>query len=245
VGVSFEGSSRFFPEGKVVLTGYPVRAGIGSGDRAAARRSLNIPDDAFTLLAFGGSGGARSLNRGLALALADILEPEHVHVIHGTGRYFSSDYDPGADTAGLIDSVGPGGDALSRHHPLAYIEDMAGAYAASDLAVCRAGAGTLAELRAAALPAVLIPKLGLPHEHQLANAREIESSGCGWLVREEDDPHLPGYKRLPQGALSRMVRSIVDEPSRLREVRQRVLADRAPDTEAVLSDLLRDLLHHP
>ncbi|MBW2260376.1 MAG: UDP-N-acetylglucosamine--N-acetylmuramyl-(pentapeptide) pyrophosphoryl-undecaprenol N-acetylglucosamine transferase [Deltaproteobacteria bacterium] len=244
VGVSFEGSSRYFPAGKVVHTGYPVREGIGKGDRAAARRSLNIPDDAFTVLAFGGSGGARSLNRGLALALPDILGPGHVHVIHGTGRYFSADYDPEADTAKLVDSVCLKRDVLSRYHPLPYIEDMAGAYAASDLAVCRTGAGTLAELRAASLPAVLIPKLGLPHEHQLANALEIESSGCGWLIREEDDPHCTGYKRLPHGALSRMVRSMVDEPAHIDDVRRLLAAAEAPDTEAVMAGVLRDLLRH-
>ncbi len=242
VGISFEGSSRYFPARKVVHTGYPVREGIGKGDRSASRRSLGIPDDAFTVLAFGGSGGARSLNRGLVRALPPILASGHVHVIHGTGRYFSEDYDPEADTAALVDEAGLGRDARARYHPLPYIEDMAAAYAASDLAVCRAGAGTLAELRAAALPAVLIPKLGLPHEHQMANAREVESTGCGWLLREQDDPRLPGYKRLPDGELARLVRTVLDEPARLDDVRRHLRAAEAPDTQAVVTDLLRDLL---
>jgi UDP-N-acetylglucosamine--N-acetylmuramyl-(pentapeptide) pyrophosphoryl-undecaprenol N-acetylglucosamine transferase len=242
VGVSFEGSSRFFPASKVVHTGYPVREGIGGGDRASARRTLGIPDGAFTVLAFGGSGGARSLNRAVAMDLAQILEPEHVHVIHGTGRYFSQDYDPGADTAALVDGLGLDAGTLSRYHRLPYVEDMAGAYAASDLAVCRAGAGTLAELRAAALPAVLIPKLGLPHEHQLANAREMEAGGCGWVLREEDDPGLPGYKHVPRGALARLIRSLLEAPARLEDVRGSLRSSPAPDTESVVADLLRDLM---
>lgn len=242
VGISFEGSAGFFPAGKVVHTGYPVRQGIGKGDRSTARYDLGIPDDAFTILALGGSGGARSLNQGLALALHDILEPGHVHVVHGTGRYLSSDYDPEADTAAIVESSGLGRDALSRYHPLPYIDDMASAYAAADLAVCRAGAGTIAELRAAALPAVLVPKIGLPHEHQLANAREVESGGCGWLIREQDDPSRPGYKRLPGRALAQRVRSLVERPSRLEEVRSTLRAAEAPDTESVVADILQDLL---
>lgn len=68
----------------------------------------------------------------------------------------------------------------------AFIDDMADAYAWADVALCRSGAGTVAELCAAGLPAVLVPFPHAAHDHQAANARVLESAGAALLVREEE-----------------------------------------------------------
>jgi UDP-N-acetylglucosamine--N-acetylmuramyl-(pentapeptide) pyrophosphoryl-undecaprenol N-acetylglucosamine transferase len=227
---------------RVVHTGYPVRAGIGRGDRLEARRSLGIPPGAFTVLAFGGSGGARSLNRGLVDALPSLLSRGEVHVVHGTGRHVSDEYDPLGDTAARVDALGLDADALGRYHRLEYIDDMSGAYAAADLVVCRAGAGTLSEVRAAALPAVLVPKIGLPHEHQLANARDLEQAGCAWLVREEPVAGRPGRMGLPAGALASRLLALVDAPEEMRRMRERLGARPVPATEVLIGGIMEDLV---
>lgn len=241
VCTSFEASGSFFPGDKVVHTGYPVRGSIQGHDRARARRSLDIPHDAFTVLAFGGSGGARSLNRGLVEALPALLDRDGLHVIHGTGRYFADDYDPRKDTARRVDDLGIGESQRARYHPVEYIEDMGQAYAAADLVVCRAGAGTLAEVGTACVPSILVPKIGLPHEHQLANARDLVSSGCAWMIEERDDPARPGTKRLQASALADRILEVRADPSLLDRVRGNLARRPLPDTEGIMSGILIEL----
>jgi UDP-N-acetylglucosamine--N-acetylmuramyl-(pentapeptide) pyrophosphoryl-undecaprenol N-acetylglucosamine transferase len=236
---TFESSCRFFSAAKVVHAGYPVRRPIGEVDREAARRALDLPGGAFVILAFGGSGGARSLNRAVAGALPDLLARTHVHVIHGTGRYFGSDYDPAGETARIVAGHGLETEMLDRYHPCGYIENMAEAYAASDLVICRAGAGTLFEIRRAELPAVLVPKRGLPHEHQLANARDFADGGAALLVEElagQDGDHVPAE------VLSRRVGSLIDDPTALGEIRRALLRRPIPDTDRVVGDVLASLV---
>ena len=226
VGVTFPESLRFFPAERAVHTGYPLRTQIGGVDRVEARRRLGLAADAFVLLAFGGSLGARTINRGIAGALPTLLSDPNVVVLHGTGRYSGADYDPAADTAAAVVRAGLSVERRDRYRPQEFLDPIGDYYSAADLVVCRAGAGTLAEVQGLGLPAVVIPKRGLPGDHQTANARSLEQAGAARVVLEHpvDDPHGGRIDAIDPAGLARLVLELRADPATRRTMGERVHA---------------------
>ncbi len=175
VAVTVPEAAGYFP-GKGVVTGYPVREEVVRARREPARARWGIPLDAKVLLVFGGSRGARSLNRALVAHVNALTRL--AHVIHVTG---SLDHAwVRAAWAELPQEV------RSRYHVHEYLhEEMADALAAADLVVSRAGASVLGEFPARGLPAVLVP---YPHagRHQEANARYLADRGAAVMVADEN-----------------------------------------------------------
>ncbi len=166
-----ERSYSYFRRDKVVVTGYPVRPEIYDLEQAQARQALELDPETRTLLVFGGSRGARSINRALVAGLRDILPL--CQVIHVTGRL---DTDWVTSTTRRLPA-----ELLARYHPFPYLHDMPLALVAADLAVARAGAATLGEFPAAALPAILVP---YPYsgQHQLPNAQYLAEGGAANVI---------------------------------------------------------------
>lgn len=154
--------------------GVPLRRQIATLDRAAqrapARRALGLDPDRPTLLVFGGSQGARRLNAVAAESAAE-LTGAGLQVLHVVGRNNPAPTPP----------VGPGG----RYVAVRFVERMDQAYAAADLALCRAGAMTCAELAAVGLPAVYVP-LPIGNGEQRLNAAPVVRAGGGLLVSDAD-----------------------------------------------------------
>ena len=151
-------------------SGYPVRAEMRPLAKELARRALGFPATGRLLLFTGGSQGAAPLNRWVETHLAAFAE-RGVHVLCLTG--------PGGREERL---ERPG----SIVHFLPFCHQMAAAYSAADLAVTRAGAGTLAELATCRTAAILVP---LPHaadDHQTANALQAAESGAAILLPERE-----------------------------------------------------------
>ncbi|MBN1769957.1 MAG: UDP-N-acetylglucosamine--N-acetylmuramyl-(pentapeptide) pyrophosphoryl-undecaprenol N-acetylglucosamine transferase [Deltaproteobacteria bacterium] len=226
VGVTFPESLRFFPEGRALHTGYPLRAQIGGIDRVEARRRLGLSADAFVLLAFGGSLGARTINRGIAGALPALLAEPDVVVLHGTGRYSGADYDPAADTAAAVVRAGLSVELRDRYRPQEFLDPIGDFYAAADLVVCRAGAGTLAEVQGLGLPAIVIPKRGLPGDHQTANAKSLERAGAARVVLEHpvDDPYGGRIDAIDAAELARLALELRTDPATRKAMGERVRA---------------------
>ncbi|MGQ0624325.1 MAG: undecaprenyldiphospho-muramoylpentapeptide beta-N-acetylglucosaminyltransferase [Sporichthyaceae bacterium] len=156
------------------LVGIPLRRSIATLDRsagaAAAREHFGLEPDRRTLLVFGGSSGARRLNEVLTSA-APSLRAAGIQVLHAVGR-------DNADST-IPESV-PG---AAPYRVVPYLERMDLAYAAADLAVCRAGAMTCAELAAVGLPAVYVP-LPIGNGEQRRNAGPVVEAGGGLLVED-------------------------------------------------------------
>ncbi|MBI5486295.1 MAG: glycosyltransferase [Deltaproteobacteria bacterium] len=207
VAVTFPESLGFFPSARAFHSGYPLRTQIGGIERAEARRKLDLPPDAFVVLAFGGSLGARTINRGIAAALPALLAEPGVFVLHGTGRYSGADYDPQRDTSRIVAALALPPDRVSRYRAADFLDPIGTAYAAADVVVCRAGAGTLSEVQACGLPAIIVPKKGLPGDHQTANARSLETNGAAKVVaeRDEDDPAIGRIAAIDPQALAHTV----------------------------------------
>lgn len=167
-----------FPEtalARAQCVGMPMRREISTLDRAAARsrarRALGLEESATTVVVTGGSSGALNLNRSIAGALPDVAAAG-LQVLHLTGR----------DKQVL----GPDGAAATSpgYHQREYLDGMEQAYAAADLIVARAGSGTVHELAAVGLPAVLVP-LPIGNGEQALNARGLVEAGGALMVRDE------------------------------------------------------------
>jgi UDP-N-acetylglucosamine--N-acetylmuramyl-(pentapeptide) pyrophosphoryl-undecaprenol N-acetylglucosamine transferase len=158
------------------VIGIPLRPAIAQLDRAArraaARASFGLTEGPV-LLVFGGSLGARRINSAVAAAAVE-LAAAGVQVLHVTGA---------ARAEEVRTQLGP--DVPATHHLLDYIDGMDAAYAAADLALCRAGANTCAELTAVGLPAVYVP-LPIGNGEQALNARPVVDAGGGLLVDDAD-----------------------------------------------------------
>ncbi len=154
------------------VIGIPVRPTITELDRAAvraeARAHFGMPEKGPVLLVFGGSQGARSLNDAVSGAAADLADAG-ISVLHAHGPKNSLD----------VEQRNPDAPYVARP----YIDRMDLAYAAADLAICRSGAMTVAEVSATGLPAVYVP---LPHGNgeQELNARPVVDAGGGILVSD-------------------------------------------------------------
>lgn len=161
---------------QVEVVGVPVRAAITALDRMAlraeARAHFGFADDAKVLLVFGGSQGAQSLNRAVAAAAKD-LAAAGISVLHAHGKKNTLDLREPAD-----------GDPPYVAVP--YLNRMDLAYAAADLAICRSGAMTVAEVTAVGLPAVYVP-LPIGNGEQRLNALPVVDAGGGLIV---DDAEL-------------------------------------------------------
>ncbi|MEM1041085.1 MAG: undecaprenyldiphospho-muramoylpentapeptide beta-N-acetylglucosaminyltransferase [Bacteroidota bacterium] len=176
VFVAFDAATGYFPAGKSVLTGNPVRADLAGADRKAARAHFEVEPGQRVLLAMGGSLGAGPVNDALRTHLDALLADEALTVIWQTGRRYFED--------------------LRRQvpeHPrlrlLQYLDRMDFAYAAADLAVCRAGAITCSELAVTGTPSVLVPSPNVTADHQTKNARALADAGAAVLLPE---PRLAG-----------------------------------------------------
>jgi len=166
--LSFPDAARFFPPGKSEVTGLPVRPEFFK-IRAKQREAK------LTILITGGSQGSRTLNEAARGSWSYFHEARFpVRFIHQTGAVAH------AALAQKFAESGMEGEVES------FIDDMPGAFARADLVICRAGAGTVAELAAAGKPSILVP---LPHaadNHQLRNAEAFQRAGASILVLDQE-----------------------------------------------------------
>jgi UDP-N-acetylglucosamine--N-acetylmuramyl-(pentapeptide) pyrophosphoryl-undecaprenol N-acetylglucosamine transferase len=170
---AFEEAGSHFPEGKVHLTGNPVRSQLEKTDRKTALHRYQFSEDKPVLLVLGGSGGARAINEVMVSALGELHNNMGLQLIWQCGESY---YD------GLINRVNT--EKYPNLRLVKFIEDMPSAYGAADLVVTRAGAGTCSELMNIGQPAILIPSPNVAGNHQEKNARALTETGAAELLTE-------------------------------------------------------------
>jgi UDP-N-acetylglucosamine--N-acetylmuramyl-(pentapeptide) pyrophosphoryl-undecaprenol N-acetylglucosamine transferase len=181
--VGWEGN----PLPRAVVTGTPVRpqiaeVGRDDEDRRSARRLLGLPEDRPALAVFGGSLGARRINRATAELVDRWKGRSDRTIYHIVGL---RDWEQYAPRVGGATDPAPSAEGLYVKR-VPYEEHMERVYAGADVVVCRAGAMTVAELAAAGVPSVLVPLPGAPGDHQTANARVLERVGAAVIVADGD-----------------------------------------------------------
>jgi UDP-N-acetylglucosamine--N-acetylmuramyl-(pentapeptide) pyrophosphoryl-undecaprenol N-acetylglucosamine transferase len=194
--------------------GNPVREDIAAVAPPAERFAGREPR--ARLLVFGGSQGAQRLNAVLPLALA-LLRPEsRPQVRHQTGE------------RGLVGTQLAYAELKVEADVLPFIDDMAKAYAWADLAVCRAGAMTIAELQAAGLGAIFVPLPIATDDHQTKNAAVMVESGAARIIQERD---------LTPDVLSGIIGELAADRAKLLKMAQAARGARITDAAARLADL--------
>ena len=217
IAITVEASAQYFPPGKTVVTGYPLQENRLNATRERAREHFTLDAARKTLLVFGGSRGARNINIALGEHLGRLLD-DGLQIVHITGEL---DWERALQQAGDI----------RRHpdyHAYAYLrEDMGLAFAAADLALCRAGASTLAELPLFGLPAILVP---YPYawRYQKVNAEYLSDRGAAIRLNDED----------MSAKLYEEVSALIHDEARLVEMSSRSRALANPDGAAALARLL-------
>jgi UDP-N-acetylglucosamine--N-acetylmuramyl-(pentapeptide) pyrophosphoryl-undecaprenol N-acetylglucosamine transferase len=230
VAVTFPGSAgRFRHPERCAVTGDPVRQEILELDRdarrVAAREHLGLRPDRPTLLVFGGSQGARTLNRAVTEAHPR-WGTDDLQILHAAGRSLHAE---AVEAWEPVRAARPG----LHVEVVDFIDDMAGAYAAADVVVCRAGATSIAELSALGLPAVLVPYPHATGDHQTANARAIEHAGGAVVI---EDAELDG------ASLQAAVEPLLTDPQRHAETASASRAFGRPDAAANVARLVLEQL---
>jgi UDP-N-acetylglucosamine--N-acetylmuramyl-(pentapeptide) pyrophosphoryl-undecaprenol N-acetylglucosamine transferase len=248
--LTFPHTLSYFPKNGVVV-GYPVRHAIGAVPREEAlqRLGFRLPPQRRVVFVFGGSQGARTINRALVEALGNLAEHrDRLFIIHGMGLARSEDYHAAEDTERLLRKLYPDQtlDSFSDfYYRQDYFHNIADVYAVSDLVVCRSGAGSLNELARLSKPALLIPKANLPGDHQVMNARAMKQAGAAEVLFE--DVLLTDGRveiRVDGRELASRILSLLDDEERLRQMALRSRGFlRRKATARILSELYQDRLY--
>ena len=207
--ISLTGSELFFPAGKVLMTGNPIRkeilAEVFNGENPPALSGTPLSKRGvggdFRLLVFGGSAGAHSINMAMVAAIPFLSRfRDRLAVTHQTGEN---------DLAEVLEAYRREGfDATV----LPFIDNMAEAYRRTDLIVCRAGATTVAEVTACGKPCVFVPYPYAVDDHQRRNAEALLRQGAGFMILDRD---------LSGEGLARLIAELIEDPARIEEAGRR------------------------
>ncbi len=202
---------------KTVLTGTPARLDK-LPSKAAALRKLKLKAGRRTLLVLPGSQAAASINQVLGEALSKLADRAHAwQIVWMTGP---ADYRTCAALARR---------AKVTTRVLPFIDDVAPAYAAADLLLCRSGASTLAELGMAGKPSLQVPYPYATADHQRANARGFERAGAAQVIQDKD---------LSARSLELALRAILDHPAILRRMASSAKELGKPDAAKRVIDVI-------
>ncbi len=219
--VAYPHMENHFPKEKIQLTGNPLRKNLKlqSTDQVAAYEHFGFDPNKKTILVMGGSGGARTINRALALGIERILEAGY-QVIWQTGSYYQKWVN--SRIMGIQD---PG------LYVQAFIEEMDKAYACADMVVCRAGALTVSEISLLGLPAILIPSPHVTDDHQTKNATGLAQAEAALMIRDEEAAE----------SLTRHILALAQDTEKQEKFRQNILKFAYPNARTDIADLLEHL----
>ncbi|MDR1357672.1 MAG: undecaprenyldiphospho-muramoylpentapeptide beta-N-acetylglucosaminyltransferase [Tannerellaceae bacterium] len=179
--VAYEGMERFFPADKIIITGNPVRKDLEnlSGQKAEALAFWGFSPAQKTILVLGGSLGARTVNSSIIKHI-DTLLASGMQLIWQTGRFYHAEIRNNMEKYKETSSI----------RCVEFITRMDYAYAAADLVVSRAGAGTISELCLLAKPSILVPSPNVAEDHQTKNAMALLKKDATILTPDGDADNM-------------------------------------------------------
>ncbi|MBI5327913.1 MAG: undecaprenyldiphospho-muramoylpentapeptide beta-N-acetylglucosaminyltransferase [Deltaproteobacteria bacterium] len=226
VFVAFEQSKNFFPVGRVILAGNPVRREILQKSEVRSQKSEDketgvewaMPTNKFSILIFGGSQGAKAVNTAFLDAmeyLADVRDS--IKIIHQTGD---------ADYTSVKETYARKG---IKADVVRFIDDMAKAYSLADLVICRAGATSIAEITALGLASILIPYPFAANNHQEMNANYLAGKGAAIAIRQDE---------IIGDALANAIRKFYKNRDELQKTKQNAKALGRPNAAREIANIL-------
>ncbi len=174
--VAYPGMTKYFDESKIIFTGNPVRKDLMQVDalRNDAYSYFGLDQNKKTILIFGGSLGALSINKAIEAKVNLLAENPDIQLLWQVGKVYHDRYKD--NPVSKMDQV----------HILPFIDRMDYAYAASDVIICRAGALTISELSLVAKPAVFVPSPNVAEDHQTKNADALVSNDAALMVHDNN-----------------------------------------------------------
>ncbi|HEY5653725.1 MAG TPA: undecaprenyldiphospho-muramoylpentapeptide beta-N-acetylglucosaminyltransferase [Pontiella sp.] len=173
VAVSFEKTNYYLKHANLVITGMPLRKELQLACEKA--RQERDPDAPLRILVMGGSRGAQALNETVPLAIAAVAEK---------GIQVEVEHIAGLQESGVVEKAYAKLGANARVHH--FVQNMEEKYHFADLAICRSGAASCAELAAFGVPALLVPYPYAVRDHQMSNARILQDAGAADVVAQQD-----------------------------------------------------------
>lgn len=208
VALGYAEASRFFAKpDKLVTVGNPIRTQRYQAQPNSARQKLGLHPAKRTFVIFGGSRGARSINEAVFAARKQLNTLENVQIVHQTGAQQFPHVKQQYEAVGIRAR----GDTIvdGNIHVMPYIYDMPTMLAAADLVLSRAGALSVAEITAYALPSILVPYPYATGDHQTHNAQPLVKAGAAIHIADNE---LTGEH------LSATMQSLIHDTERLRQM---------------------------
>ncbi|MEL4456043.1 undecaprenyldiphospho-muramoylpentapeptide beta-N-acetylglucosaminyltransferase [Lutimonas vermicola] len=176
--VAYDGLEKYFPAEKLIKTGNPVRQDLLDIERKReeALRHFKLNPDKKTLVIMGGSLGARAINQALEKYIQTILKND-VQVIWQSGKLYYQEYKKYSEIEGV--------------QVIEFIQRMDLLYAAADILISRAGAGSISELCIVGKPVIFIPSPNVAEDHQTKNAKSVTDLKAAILLKESEISRLP------------------------------------------------------
>lgn len=176
--VAYDGMERFFPAETILFTGNPVRQNLlhVTTTREEALQKLGLDPTRRTVLIIGGSLGARTLNESVLGCLSLIRQQKGIQFIWQTGKYYSDSIAAELERLHCPDNL-----RVSD-----FIADMGEAYAAADLVISRAGAGSISEFCLLGKPVILVPSPNVAEDHQTKNAMALVEKDAALYVPDAE-----------------------------------------------------------
>lgn len=221
--VAYPAMERFFPQDKIAITGNPVRKDLQDlkQRRAEGLAYFGLKDNKKTILLFGGSLGARTLNEVMRTQTGFFTEHDDIQVLWQMGKLYAEQYANCATAQ------------LSNVHAMQFIDRMDMAYAAADVVICRAGALTISELCIAGKAAVLVPSPNVAEDHQTKNALALAEQGAAVMVADKSPAH----------EILQAAHEILSSGQRKHDLGQAISRLAKPDAAARIAQLIIKLAH--
>lgn len=224
VAVSHDLAVARLPRAKnIVVTGLPIRPDFYQTDKVQARRQLELPADAFIILAVGGSGGAERINQVVCQVAPHLLANKEIVLLQVSGaRYYEG-------VTATAAALGQGQVWRNRWQIIRFMQDMPSALAAADIVISRAGASTLEEIAAVGVPAIVVPSPHVTDNHQEHNAAALVAQGAAIMILD---------KELTKTSLLTSIDGLIENQAKLLAMAS---ASRKASHPQATSDLLREI----
>lgn len=215
--VAYPGMEKFFPKEKIVFTGNPMRSQLANNlTKVEAANLYGLDPTKKTVLAVGGSLGARTINETIRQSYDLLKDRNDIQVLWQIGKLYAAQYleTPAAKLSGVSPSV--------------YIDRMDLAYALADVVIARAGAMTISELCLTGKAVILVPSPYVAEDHQTHNAMSLVRMGAAILVADGDAPQ----KAFPEAL------RLLDHPEDLHKLEAAILKLGRPNAADEVADII-------
>ncbi len=225
--VAYKGMEKFFPKEKIIYTGNPVRKIISDlakyqndKDINSSLRHFDLVQNKKTVLVFGGSLGAGSLNEAVKLNLKKLLYNGNIQIIWQVGKLYFERY------------ISLEKEYTSKIKILPFIDKMDLAYKAADIVVCRAGALTISELSLAGKAAILVPSPNVAEDHQTKNALSLVKENAALMIKDVEIKEKLGDEIL----------KLINNENKIKELEKNIKKLSKPDSAEEIANVVLKLI---